>query len=119
MMTEINLKDMELTWDAGVQVLIHFVKKAQQKSSGLSSYKLTEAGVLYRATNFFNGSEKDLTEEQSIRLLINGVNVGQANGAYTLEEAAMLSIRFLPYLEEESKKRTSAKDVAMDSVKDV
>jgi hypothetical protein len=108
-MTEINLKDMDITWDGGVQVLIHFVKKAQQKSNG-SSFKLAEAGVLYRATNFFSGDEKGLTEEQSIRLLINGVNVGQANGSYTLEEAGLLSLRFLPYLEEELKKRNAVKE---------
>jgi hypothetical protein len=113
-MTEINLKDMELTWDGGVQVLIHFVKKAQQKNTG-SSYKLSEAGVLYRATCFFTGDEKVLTEDQSIKLLINGVLVGQANGAYTLEEAGILSLRFIPYLEEESKKRNSS----IESIKEV
>jgi hypothetical protein len=117
-MTEINLKDMELSWDGGVHVLIHFVKKAQQKNNG-SSYKLSEAGVLYRATNFFTGDEKELTEEQCIRLLVNGVNVGQVNGAYTLEEAGLLSLRFLPYIEEESKKRNAEKKVKAVEVKEV
>jgi hypothetical protein len=114
-MAEFSLKDMELKWETSVQVLIHFVKKAQQKSSS-SSYKLTEAGALYRAMNFFSGEEKELTEANSVRLLINGVSVGQANGSYTLEEAGVLAVRFLPYLEEELKSRVSKEKVPVKEI---
>jgi hypothetical protein len=111
-MAEMNLNDMELNWETCVTVLIHFVRKAQQTAKG-SSYKIAEAAVLYRATSFLTGERKDeeLTEEQCVRLLINGVHAGQLHGAYSLEEAGLLGVRFLPYLEDESKKRSSVSSV--------
>lgn len=102
----VNLKDIELKWDTAVKIIIHFIQKAQHKSS----YKLQEAGILYKAVNFFNGEEKEFTEEQAVKIIISGLHVGQANGAFTLEEAGILHNRFLPFLNSELKKRQEEKN---------
>jgi hypothetical protein len=117
-MAEMNLNDMELKWDTCLTVLIHFVRKAQQKVNG-SSYKIAEAAVLYRATSFLTGERKDpdLTEDQCVRLLVNGVHAGQLHGAYSLDEAGLLGLKFLPYIEEESKKRNVS--ASQTSIKEV
>jgi hypothetical protein len=103
-MTEetISLKDVELDWGMAIKVLTHFVQRAQTKSS----YKLQEAGILYRAVNFFSGEEKEMTELQATRLLVNGIHIGQSNGVYTLEEAGLLQTKFLPFIDQELSKRS-------------
>lgn len=98
----VNLKDIELTWDTATKIVIHFVQKAQSKSA----FKLQEAGILFRAVNFFSGEEKELTESQSLKLLLNGVHVGQSHGCFTLEEAGILQNKFIPFLETELKSRS-------------
>lgn len=97
----VNLSTVELTWESATKVLIHFVNKAQQKSA----FKLQEAGVLYKAVGVFSGEEKNMSEMEALQMLVNGLHIGQASGAFTLEEAGLLQNRFLPFIDQESKKR--------------
>ena len=98
----VDLKSVPLSWDTCIKVMIHFVQKAQVKAA----YKLQTAGVLLKAVNFFStGEEPDMNEIRALRVLVNGVHIGQSVGAYSLEEAGLMQNRFIPYLESELAKR--------------
>ena len=98
----VDLKSVPLSWETCIKVMIHFVQKAQTKAA----YKLQTAGVLLKAVNFFTtGQEPDMNEIRALRVLVNGVHIGQSVGAYSLEEAGLMQNRFIPYLETELAKR--------------
>ena len=98
-----EVNEVEMNFESAISVMSHFIEKAQQKAN---TYKLNEAGVLQRAISFFKGEEKEMTEIQSVQLLINGLHVGQANGCFTLEEAALIHNKIFPLIQTEMKKRS-------------
>lgn len=83
--------EQSITLDANnsVQILGQFVEVAQLKGA----YLLQEAEALKRAMDvlFANSQDKDVNEVLAKQLLIQGVQKGQRHGAYTLNDAALLS----------------------------
>lgn len=72
-----------------IHILAKYVEFAQEKGAFL----LNEAEVLKRSADclLLNVQDNEINHNMAKQLLIQGVNKGQKHGAYTLNDAALLS----------------------------
>ncbi len=86
-----NTQPTVITLDSenSVQIICQYVELAQQKGAFL----LQEAEILKRAADvLLNGAQdKEINAQSAKGLLIQGIHKGQRHGAYTLNDAALLS----------------------------
>ena len=76
----INLNDQN-----SIQILMQYIEIAQKSGTFL----LQEADILKRCKDvlFSKAQDKEITDIQAKQLFIQAVMKGQANGAYTLDDA--------------------------------
>lgn len=71
-----------------VQILAQYIEVAQQKGA----FKLNEADILKRGVDVLlnSATDNEINAISAKHLLVQGIFKGQAHGAYTLNDAALL-----------------------------